>query len=176
MLEIGQKGPDFSLPGVDGQTYALSELLKTSQAVAVIFSCNHCPYVRAWEGRMKDIQRDYQAKGVRLVAIGSNDAAKYPDDDFSHMKQRAEQEGFNFLYLRDESQAVARAYGGTHTPHVFLLDPAGVLRYRGAIDDNYDEPDVVQHPYLRNALDAVLSGQTPEPAVSQAVGCTIKWK
>jgi peroxiredoxin len=176
MLEIGQKGPDFSLPGVDGQTYALSELLKTSQAVAVIFSCNHCPYVRAWEGRMKDIQRDYQAKGVRLVAIGSNDAAKYPDDDFSHMKQRAEQEGFNFLYLRDESQAVARAYGGTHTPHVFLLDPAGVLRYRGAIDDNYDEPDAVQHPYLRNALDAVLSGQTPEPAVSQAVGCTIKWK
>jgi peroxiredoxin len=176
MLEIGQKGPDFSLPGVDGQTYALSELLKTSQAVAVIFSCNHCPYVRAWEGRMKDIQRDYQAKGVRLVAIGSNDAAKYPDDDFSHMKRRAEQEGFNFLYLRDESQAVARAYGGTHTPHVFLLDPAGVLRYRGAIDDNYDEPDVVQHPYLRNALDAVLSGQTPEPAVSQAVGCTIKWK
>jgi peroxiredoxin len=176
MLEIGQKGPDFSLPGVDGQTYALSELLKTSQAVAVIFSCNHCPYVRAWEGRMKDIQRDYQAKDVRLVAIGSNDAAKYPDDDFGHMKQRAEQEGFNFLYLRDESQAVARAYGGTHTPHVFLLDPAGVLRYRGAIDDNYDEPDVVQHPYLRNALDAVLSGQTPEPAVSQAVGCTIKWK
>jgi peroxiredoxin len=176
MLEIGQKGPDFSLPGVDGQTYALSELLKTSQAVAVIFSCNHCPYVRAWEGRMKDIQRDYQAKGVRLVAIGSNDAAKYPDDDFSHMKRRAEQEGFNFLYLRDESQAVARAYGGTHTPHVFLLDPAGVLRYRGAIDDNYDEPDAVQHPYLRNALDAVLSGQTPEPAVSQAVGCTIKWK
>jgi peroxiredoxin len=176
MLEIDQKGPDFSLPGVDGQTYALSELLKTSQAVAVIFSCNHCPYVRAWEGRMKDIQRDYRAKGVRLVAIGSNDAVKYPDDDFDHMKQRAEQEGFNFLYLRDESQAVARAYGGTHTPHVFLLDQAGVLRYRGAIDDNYDDPSAVQHPYLREALDALLSGQMPEPAVSQAVGCTIKWK
>jgi peroxiredoxin len=176
MLEIDQKGPDFSLPGVDGQTYALDALLKTSQAVAVIFSCNHCPYVRAWEGRMKDIQRDYRAKGVRLVAIGSNDAVKYPDDDFSHMKQRAEQEGFNFLYLRDESQAVARAYGGTHTPHVFLLDREGVLRYRGAIDDNYDDPPAVQHPYLRDALDALLSGQTPEPAVSQAVGCTIKWK
>jgi peroxiredoxin len=176
MLEIGQQGPDFSLPGVDGQTHTLPDLLKTSQAVAVIFSCNHCPYVRAWEGRMKDIQRNYQAKGVRLVAIGSNDAVKYPDDDFDHMKQRAEQEGFNFLYLRDENQAVVHAYGGTHTPHVFLLDAEGILRYRGAIDDNYDDPDAVQHRYLRDALDAVLSGQTPEIAVSQAVGCTIKWK
>jgi peroxiredoxin len=125
---------------------------------------------------MKDIQRNYQAKGVKLVAIGSNDAAKYPDDDFSHMKQRADQEGFNFLYLRDESQEVARAYGGTHTPHVFLLDRTCALRYRGAIDDNYDDPSAVQHPYLRNALDALLSGQAPDPAVSQAVGCTIKWK
>jgi peroxiredoxin len=176
MLEIGQKGPDFSLPGVDGQTHKLSELLKTSRAVAVIFSCNHCPYVRAWEGRMKSIHRDYQGKGVVLVAIGSNDAVKYPDDDFEHMKQRAEQEGFNFLYVRDENQAVARAYGGTHTPHVFLLDRDGILRYRGAIDDNYDDPSAVQHSYLRDALDAVLSGQTPKTAVSQAVGCTIKWK
>jgi len=176
MLEIGQKGPDFSLPGVDGQIHALSDLLKTSQAVAVIFSCNHCPYVRAWEGRMKDIQRDYQAKDVVLVAVGSNDAVKYPDDDFDHMKQRAEQEGFNFLYVRDESQAVARAYGGTHTPHVFLLDRDGILRYRGAIDDNYDDPSAVQHHYLRGALDAVLSGQAPQTTVSQAVGCTIKWK
>ena len=125
---------------------------------------------------MKDIQRDYQAKGVRLVAIGSNDAVRYPEDDFDHMKQRAQQEGFNFLYLRDESQAVARAYGATHTPHVFLLDREGVLRYRGAIDDNYDDPHAVKRPYLREALDAVLSGRTPEIATSQAVGCTIKWK
>jgi peroxiredoxin len=176
MLEIGQKGPDFSLPGVDGKTHVLSDLLKTSQAVVVIFSCNHCPYVRAWEARMKGIQRDYQAKGVVLVAVGPNDAVKYPEDDFDHMKQRAEQEGFNFLYVRDESQAVARAYGGTHTPHVFLLNRDGILQYRGAIDDNYDEPSAVQHHYLRDALDAVLSGQAPQTTVSQAVGCTIKWK
>lgn len=176
MLEIGRKGPDFSLPGVDGQVHTLSDLLRASQAVAVIFSCNHCPYVRAWEGRMKEIQRDYQAKGVVLVAVGSNDAVKYPEDDFDHMKQRAEQEGFNFLYVRDESQAVARAYGGTHTPHVFLLDRDGILRYRGAIDDNYDDPSAVRQHYLRDALDAVLSGQTPKTTVSQAVGCTIKWK
>jgi len=176
MLDIGQQGPDFTLPGVDGHTHLLSDLVKSSRAVAVVFSCNHCPYVRAWEDRMKAIQRDYRDKGVVLAAINANDAVKYPDDDFDHMKQRAEQEQFNFLYLRDETQQVARAYGGTHTPHVFLLDRDGVLRYRGAIDDNYDNPDAVQQPHLRQALDAVLAGETPEQAVTNAVGCTIKWK
>ena len=176
MLEIGQKGPEFSLPGVDGTTVTLSGLLKNNRAVAVIFSCNHCPYVRAWEDRMIAIQRDYAVQGVALVAINSNDATKYPEDDMEHMKTRAAERGFNFPYLRDDSQAVARAYGGTHTPHVFLLDADGVLRYRGAIDDNYENPDAVQRSYLRDALDAVLAGQSPATATTQAVGCTIKWK
>jgi peroxiredoxin len=176
MLEIGQKAPDFSLPGVDGQTRTLTGLLAAHKAVAVIFSCNHCPYVRAWEGRMVDVQRDYQEKGVTLVAINSNDTVKYPDDDFESMKRRAQEQGFNFPYLHDESQAVARAYGGTHTPHIFLLDSAGTLRYRGAVDDNYDDPQAVEITYLRDALDAVLAGKTPPIAETQAVGCTIKWK
>ena len=176
MLEIGQTAPDFSLPGVDGKTHALTDLLASNQAVAIIFSCNHCPYVRAWEGRMIAIQRDYADKGVVLVAINPNDAVKYPDDSFEKMKERAQEEGFNFLYLRDESQDVARAYGATHTPHVFLLDKDGVLQYRGAIDDNYDEPEAVQQHYLRDALDAVLSGQTPPVTTSDARGCSIKWK
>ena len=176
MLEIGQQGPDFTLPGVDGQTHTLSDLVKSSQAVAVIFSCNHCPYVRAWEGRMKQIQSDYRDKNVVLVAVNANDATKYPDDSFEQMKQRAQQKNFNFLYVHDDSQEVARAYGGTHTPHVFLLDGKGVLQYRGAIDDNHDEPEAVQHTYLRDALDALLAGQTPKTTTSQAVGCTIKWK
>ncbi len=176
MLAIGQKGPDFSLPGVDGQTHALSDLLQTHQAVAVIFSCNHCPYVQAWEDRMIAIQRDYQDRGVAVVAINVNDAQKYPDDDFEHMKQRAETEGFNFRYLRDDSQESAQAYGATRTPHVFLLDGDGVLRYRGAIDDNYERAELVQRPYLRRALDAVLTGQPVETADTEEVGCTIKWK
>jgi peroxiredoxin len=176
MLSIGQQGPEFTLPGVDDQEHRLSEMLKTHQAVAVIFSCNHCPYVRAWEGRMKEIQRDYRDQGVLLVAINSNDAVRYPEDDFSSMKARAQQEAFNFVYLRDDTQATARAYGGTHTPHVFLLDEAGVLRYRGAIDDNYDNPDAVQKAYLRDALDAVLAGSSPQIAETDALGCTIKWK
>ncbi|NDJ74983.1 MAG: thioredoxin family protein [Chloroflexi bacterium] len=176
MIELGQTGPRFALPGVDDKQVDLADLLARHRAVAVIFSCNHCPYVRAWEGRMVEIQRDYADKGVVLVAINPNDTSRYPDDDVAHMQQRAQEQGFNFPYLRDDSQDIARAYGGTHTPHVFLLDGDGVVRYRGAIDDNYDEPGAVQHAYLRDALDAVLAGQTPPVADTKAVGCTIKWK
>lgn len=176
MLEIGQKAPDFSLPGVDGQIVSLSTLLGSQQAVIVVFSCNHCPYVRAWEPRMIDIQAEYSPKGAVLVAINANDDLRYPEDNFDSMKERARQMHFNFPYLRDGSQDTARAYGATHTPHVFLLDNQGVLRYRGAIDDNYDNPDAVSHTYLRDALDAVLSGSAPAIATSGAVGCTIKWK
>jgi peroxiredoxin len=176
MLDIGQTGPNFSLPGVDGQTHSLADLLQQHQAVAVIFSCNHCPYVRAWEDRMIAIQRDYADQDVVLAAINANDARRYPEDSFDAMKDRAEAEDFNFLYLHDESQEVAHAYGGTHTPHVFLLDSNGVLRYRGAIDDNYNDPDAVQELYLRQALDAVLAGKTPDTTTTKAVGCTIKWR
>lgn len=176
MLELGQRGPEFSLPGVNDQTTVLADLLQNHRAVVVIFSCNHCPYVQAWEDRMKAIQRDYRERGVALVVIGSNDAQKYPDDDFDAMKARAEQEDFNFLYVRDESQAVARAYGATRTPHVFLLDNDGVLRYRGAIDDNYERAQAVRKHYLRDALDAVLEGQPVKVAATEEVGCTIKWK
>ncbi|MBP8975038.1 MAG: thioredoxin family protein [Anaerolineae bacterium] len=176
MLEIGQKAPDFTLPGVDDATHSLAALLADHKAVAVIFSCNHCPYVRAWEDRMIAIQSDYAARGVALVAINANDATRYPDDDFASMKKRAAEQGFNFLYLRDETQEVARAYGATHTPHVFLLDSEGVLRYRGAIDDSYEDPASVEFPYLRDALEAVLAGQAPKIAITDAVGCTVKWK
>ncbi len=176
MLEVGQRAPDFSLPGVDNRTVSLRSLLEDHRAVVVIFSCNHCPYVRAWEGRMKAIQHDYADRGAILVVINPNDAVKYPEDDFTQMTLRAKEEGFNFPYLRDESQEVARAYGAQRTPHVFLLDKGGVVRYRGAIDDNYDNPDQVEHHYLRDALDAVLAGKTPEPDSTEAIGCTVKWK
>lgn len=176
MIEVGQQAPAFALPGVDGQTHALAELLATQRAVVVIFSCNHCPYVQAWEDRLIAIQDDYRARGVALVAINANDAVKYPEDDFPAMQQRARARGFNFLYLRDESQEVARAYGATRTPHVFVLDATGTVRYRGAIDDNYENPAAVTQPYLRRALEAVLRGEAPDPATTEAVGCTIKWK
>jgi alkyl hydroperoxide reductase subunit AhpC len=132
--------------------------------------------VRAWEDRMVQIQADYADKGVQLVAINSNDAQKYHDDSFSKMKEHAREKKFNFPYLYDESQAIAHAYGAERTPEVFLFDESGVLRYHGAIDDNYDNPNAVQSHYLREALDAVLTDQAPPTAQTSPVGCTIKWK
>jgi peroxiredoxin len=105
----------------------------------VVFTCNHCQYARAWEDRLIDIQADYAGRGVQLVAISANDAKKYPDDSFPRMKERSEEKGFNFPYLYDEFQKVARAYGAARTPEIFLFDKGGTLRYHGTVDDNYDE-------------------------------------
>ncbi|MFQ6133640.1 MAG: thioredoxin family protein [Armatimonadota bacterium] len=174
-ISIGSRAPDFRLKGIDGSEYSLASFAG-KQACAVIFSCNHCPYVKAWEDRMVQIQADYADKGVALIAINSNDATKYPEDSFDNMIQRAQEKNFNFPYVADESQEVARAYGAERTPEVFLLDAEGTVRYHGAIDDNYENPDAVQSQYLRDALDAVLAGQQPATAETPSVGCTIKWK
>ena len=174
-LKPGDQAIAFDLPGTDDKQHALADYADKA-AVAVIFSCNHCPYVRAWEDRMVQIQSDYADKGVQLVTINSNDANKYPDDSFSKMKERVGEKGFNFPYLYDETQKTAHAYGAERTPEVFLFDKSGALRYQGAIDDNYDNPNAVRSHYLREALDAVLAGQTPPTAQTPPVGCTIKWK
>ena len=174
-VNIGNPAIPFDLPGVDGRNHRLADYADKA-AVAVIFSCNHCPYVLAWEDRMIQIQADYADRRVQLIAIGANDPVQYPEDSFDNMKKHAREKGFNFPYLRDESQAIARAYGAARTPEVFLFDRSGALRYHGAIDDNYDNPRAVKRHYLREALDAVLAGQTPTTAETAPVGCTIKWK
>jgi peroxiredoxin len=174
-LKPGDRAIPFTLPGVDDKQHALADYAD-KEAVAVIFSCNHCPYVRAWEDRMVQIQADYADKGVQFIAINANDARKYPDDSFPKMKERAREKGFNFPYLYDETQETARAYGAERTPEVFLFDKGGTLRYHGAIDDNYDDPRAVQSHYLRQALDAVLAGQAPPRGETPPVGCTVKWK
>ena len=125
---------------------------------------------------MVQIQTDYASKGAQLIAINANDAVKYPEDSFEKMKERVKEKHFNFPYLRDETQEVARAYGAERTPEVFLFDKAGTLRYHGVIDDNYDDPAAVKVKYLRDAIDAVLSGKQPPTAETKPVGCTIKWK
>lgn len=174
-LRIGDQAIAFSLPGVDGKTYSLKDYAD-KKAVAVVFTCNHCPYAQAWEGRLIAAQADYASKGVQLLAINANNAVTHPGDSFDKMKERAQAQGFNFPYLRDESQEVARAYGAERTPEIFLFDHDGVLQYHGAPDDNYENPDAVQNPYFRAALDAVLAGKAPETAQTPPVGCTIKWK
>lgn len=173
-LTLGSEAPSFDLPGVDGGKHSLADYAD-APALAVIWSCNHCPYVQAWEGRMMAIQRDYADRGVRLVAVNSNDVARYPEDSFEEMRARAERLGFNFDYLFDEDQTVARAYEPERTPEVFLFDRDRRLVYHGAIDDSRDE-DLVQRHHLREALDAVLEGRQPAVAETPPVGCTMKWK
>jgi peroxiredoxin len=172
-LELGARAPDFDLPGVDGKRYSLSSF-KEKPVLVVIFSCNHCPYVVAYEDRMVSIQRDYAAKGVQLVAINSNDDKAYPEDGFPQMVKRSKDKGFNFPYLRDESQEVVGAYGGLCTPHVFVFDSGRTLRYRGRIDDSKDSTKVTTHD-LRNAIDDLLKGSKVRAPDTKPFGCSIKW-
>jgi peroxiredoxin len=173
-LALGATAPDFSLPAVDGSTRSLADYADVT-ALALVQSCNHCPYVQAWEGRMSDIQREYGDRGFRLVAVSSNDAERYPGDSFDAMKQRATEQGFAFDYLYDESQALARTLGSERTPEVFLFDRDRRLVYHGAIDDNRDDTAVGQR-YLRDAVEAVLQGREPPVAETPAVGCTVKYR
>lgn len=173
-LKIGSKAPDFNLPAVDGNTYSLNSF-KDKEALIVIFSCNHCPYVRAYEDRIIQIQNDYKDK-LQIVAINSNDTKNYPEDSFEEMIKRAKEKKFNFPYLRDETQEVAKAYGATHTPEIFLFDKERKLVFHGKIDDNWQEPEKVKTPYLRNAIDELLSGKAISVPETFTIGCTIKWK
>jgi hypothetical protein len=124
---------------------------------------------------MVQLQRDYPPNGASLVAINSNDDAGYPEDSFENMITRSKEKGFNFPYLRDETQEIARKYGAICTPHIFLFNQQRVLSYKGRFDDNRNPTDVKSHD-LRNAIDAVLSGKTPAVQETRPFGCSIKWK
>ena len=172
-LALGSPAPDFDLPGVDNRRYSLTSFAG-KPVLVVIFSCNHCQYVKDYETRMVSIQRDYAAKGVQLVAINSNDDKAYPEDSFTEMVRRAKERGFNFPYLRDETQTVVEAYGGICTPHVFAFDNRRILHYRGRIDDSRDKSKVTSHD-LRNALDDMLAGREVSVPDTKPFGCSIKW-
>ncbi|HUK79556.1 MAG TPA: thioredoxin family protein [Nitrososphaerales archaeon] len=172
-LGLGSSAPDFDLLGVDGRRYSLQSF-KAKPVLVVIFSCNHCPYVKDYESRMVAIQRDYQGRGVQLIAINSNDDKAYPEDSFPEMVKRAKDKGFNFPYLRDDTQRVVEAYGGVCTPHVFAFDGNRKLRYRGRIDDSRD-PSKVASSDLRNAVDDLLKGADVRVPDTRPFGCSIKW-
>ncbi len=173
-IALSGSAPAFSLPGVDGRTHSLEDY-EDARVLVLVQSCNHCPYVQGWEGRLIAIQRDYAERGVRIVAISSNDVSNHPEDSFEEMEARARKQSFNFDYLYDESQSIARALGSERTPEVFVFDGDRRLAYHGAIDDSRDETTVSAH-YLREALDAVLAGATPAMADTPPVGCTVKWR
>ncbi len=174
-LKAGSVMPEFNLPGVDG-AYHSNFKYTDKKFLLVIFSCNHCPYVQAYEQRMISLQNDYRDKGLQIIAISSNDAVNYPEDSFEEMKQRSNKIGFNFPYLYDESQEVAKLYGASHTPQLFLFNEGRKLVYTGKIDDNWKEPEKVNMRYLGMALDELLEGKPVSVHETFAIGCTIKWK
>jgi peroxiredoxin len=174
-VKNGDAAIAFELPGVDGRTYSLSSISEGKAATAVVFMCNHCPYVLAWLARLIAIANDYAAEGVAFVGINANDATKYPADSFEKMQELVRDWDLPFPYLHDETQEVAAAYGAERTPEIFVFDADLKLQYHGAPDDNYDE-SLAGVPHLRNALNAILNGQQPPVTDTPPVGCTIKWK
>lgn len=169
-LKLGDPPPTFALPDLAGRTVSLDDY--GAKPVAVVFSCCHCPYVVAWEDRLNAIAGDYEDR-AGLVAINSN--AGYLGDSPEDMRRRADEKGFVFPFLYDESQDAAEAYGAARTPEVFLFDVERRLVYHGAPDSDHRDPAGAE-PYLREALDATLAGTLVATAETPAVGCTIKWR
>jgi peroxiredoxin len=174
-VELGFPCPDFRLPSAFGKTIARDDF-ESTPLLGVFFYCNHCPYAKAIEGRLIELDRDYQAKGFRFVAVSANDAATYPDDSFASMQKRARERGYGFPYLYDETQEVARAFGAVCTPDLYVFDRDRKLAYHGRLDDSPMDAAKVKRRELREAVDALLEGRPASPAQNPSIGCSIKWK
>lgn len=175
---IGKEAPAFSLTNINGKKVALSDY-KGEKGVIVIFTCNHCPYAKMYEDRIVALDGKYKKLGYPVVAINPNDPTAYAEDSFEQMKKRAKKKGFTFPYLVDETQGIAKAYGATRTPHIYLVENSNgqqVVRYVGAIDDNAQDANAVKTRYLEDAIAKVSAGQAPDPSQTKAIGCGIKWK
>ncbi len=171
-VKIGEKAPEWSgIVGVDDVKHGLADYAD-AKAVALVFTCNHCPVAKAYEDRLVELQNTYQDQGIQVVAVNVNNI---PADRLDKMKERAKEKNFNFPYLYDPTQEIGHAYGATKTPEVFLIDQNGILVYHGAIDDSRDPTGVSVH-HLRNSIDAVLAGKTPAEAEVQAMGCGIRYE
>lgn len=172
---VGDTARDFNLKNVNGKMVSLAGM-KKAKGYIVVFTCNHCPYAVAYEDRIIQLHKKYSKLGYPVVAINPNDKDVQPQDSFDNMKKRAKEKKFPFAYLYDETQEIAKAYGATRTPHVYLLDKDRVVRYIGAIDDNHEDASAVQERYLENAIDALRNGKDIATKETKAIGCTIKWR
>lgn len=175
---VGDITTDFKLKNVDGKMVSLSDY-KKAKGYIVVFTCNHCPFSQAYEQRIIDLHNKYQSKGFPVVAINPNDKTRSPEDSYENMITRAKEKKYPFVYVYDETQAIAKTYGATRTPHVYLLQKTkqgNKVAYIGAIDDNSEEPTEVKEKYLANAIDALLANKPIAKTTTKAIGCTIKWK
>jgi len=174
-LSLGQSAPDFNLPGVDGKNYSLASF-KSAKLLLVVFSCNHCPYVVGSEQRMINLYNDFAPRGMAMIAINSNETENHPADAFDHMVTRSREKKLPWVYVRDESQSVAKAYGALRTPHFYLFDANRKLRYTGRLDDNPKVAASAKTHELRDAIEALLAGKEPTVPMTNPLGCNVKWK
>ena len=173
-IEVGAKAPGFTLTNAtDGKTVSFKP--GDGKLAVVVFTCNQCPYAKAFEQRIIDLGRDYATRGVVFYAVDSNDDAQYPVESAAEMKSRATSRNYPFPYLKDGNSATARAYGARVTPHIFVVDGTGTVRYRGYVDDSA-KTEERKHEGLRVALDSLLNGREVETTATKAFGCTIKFK
>ncbi|MBV5283152.1 MAG: thioredoxin family protein [Paludibacter sp.] len=174
--KVGDVAADFKLKNVDQKTVSLSDYA-AAKGFIVVFTCNHCPYAKAYESRIIALDKKYASKGYPVIAINPNDPIVVPADNFEAMQVRAKEKGFTFPYLFDDGQKVYPQYGATKTPHVFLLNKENgknIVRYIGAIDDNYADANDVSNKYVEAAVDALLANQPIAQASTVAIGCSIK--
>lgn len=172
--KVGDKAADFKLKNVDGKLVSLADN-KAAKGYIVVFTCNTCPFAKAYESRIVDLNTKYAPLGYPVVAINPNDAATVPGDSYAAMQTKK----YAFPYLQDESQQVAKTYGATRTPHLYVLTRQGndfVVSYIGAIDDNSEDAKLVKTKYVENALTEILAGKPATVNSTKAIGCTIKWK
>ena len=167
--EVGAAAPAFTLTTLDGQPFSLSDSAKTHKAVVVMFIATKCPYSNAYNDRMRDMAAAYEKRGVLFVGINSNKTE--PADE---VRDHAKKHGFAFPLMKDPENKVADLYDARHTPEIYVVDPAGKLRYHGRIDENYEEPSKVTSPDLKNALEEMLTGKSIAKAETKAFGCSIK--
>lgn len=176
--EVGSKVADFELKNVDGNMVSLSDFPE-AKGFVVIFTCNHCPYAQAYQDRIIALDQAYKSRGYPVIAISSTNAEKDQRDSYENMVIRAKEKGYTFPYLYDAEQEVLSKFGAQATPTVFVLNKNRQqeleVKYIGAIDDNYQNPDAVKVRYVENALDALLSGSDPQPSFTKAIGCSISY-
>ena len=176
-LDLGSVLPleDVKMMDITGKEVSLGEA-KGENGLLVIFSCNTCPWVIKWEDRYVELAKKYQSKGVGMIALNSNETSFESSDSIDEMKKHAKENSYNFYYARDDGSILAREFGATRTPHVYLFDAEDQLVYRGAIDDNAKNQKKVKKPYVADAIDAMLAGNTIKYASTKALGCGIKFK
>ncbi len=177
--KVGDEVKDFNLLNIDGTKKSLITDDDKLKGYILIFTCNHCPFSVAYQDRIIDLHTKYADLGFPVLAINSNDAEQYPEDAYDAMIVRAQEKGFKFPYLYDETQDVAKQFGATKTPHVYVLSfkkDAFIVKYIGAIDDNYESPEKVTANYVEDAVNLLLENKEVKVPFTKAIGCSIKWK